>query len=120
MTTPGAPGNPYREEHYRRLAHANQYFSDNGAQNGWATDRGRVYITLGPPQQQAKYVSGELRPMEIWFYSNAHPALPPFFYVVFYENNYGEFRLYSPYMDGPEKLVTSLEAEQGRVATVKK
>jgi hypothetical protein len=47
--------------------------------------------------------------MEIWFYSNTNPALPPFFYVVFYQRDVmDEFRLYSPYSDGPEKLITSL------------
>ena len=49
---------------------------------------------------------------EIWFYSNADdPALPPFFYVLFYQrDNIGDFRYYSPYMDGPDKLVTGTEA----------
>jgi GWxTD domain-containing protein len=118
--TPGAPTNTYKEEHYRRLEYASQYFSTGRQRDGWATDRGRIYITLGPPQQRANYVTqSEVRGMEIWFYSNSHPALPPFFYVVFYEKDFGEFRLYSPYMDGPQKLVTSYRAENGRVAAVK-
>jgi len=84
--TPGAPTNTYKEEHYRRLEYASQYFSTGRQRDGWATDRGRIYITLGPPQQRANYVTqSEVRGMEIWFYSNSHPALPPFFYVVFYE-----------------------------------
>ena len=40
--------------------------------------------------------------------------MPPFFYVVFWEKDFGDFRLYSPYMDGPNKLVTGIQAEQGR------
>src|SRR3989454_4175177 len=118
--TPGAPTNTYKEEHYRRLEYASQYFSTGRQRDGWATDRGRIYITLGPPQQRANYVTqSEVRGMEIWFYSNSHPALPPFFYVVFYEKDFADFRLYSPYMDGPQKLVTSYRAENGRVAAVK-
>jgi GWxTD domain-containing protein len=106
--TPGSPSNAYKDEIYRRIAYANQWFGHNSGDEGWRTDRGRVYITLGPPQQTGKYLGfANIRPMEIWFYSNDHPALPPFFYVVFYQKDTGgEFRLYSPFMDGPERLVT--------------
>lgn len=110
---PGAPTNSYREEHYHRLEYASDHFGPKG--NGWATDMGRIYITLGEPKQKARYVAQSgVRGMEIWFYESNHPALPPFFYVVFYEKDFGDFRLYSPYMDGPQKLVTGIQAEQGR------
>jgi GWxTD domain-containing protein len=117
--TPGAPTNPYKVEHYKRLEEVNSRYSTSRAHDGWRTDMGRVYITLGPPQQKARYVvQGGVRPMEIWFYSSLHPALPPFFSVIFYEKDFGDFRLYSPYMDGPQKLVTGIQAEQGRVQSV--
>jgi len=117
--TPGAPTNPYKVEHYKRLEEASARFSTSRAQDGWRTDMGRVYITLGPPEQKARYVTQSgVRGMEIWFYSNSHPALPPFFSVIFYEKDFGDFRLYSPYMDGPQKLVTGIQAEQGRVQSV--
>ena len=61
-----------------------------------------------------------VRPMEIWFYSSPHKALPPFFYIVFYQRDTGdEFRLYSPYMDGPDKLVTGTGAENDRLTALK-
>ena len=106
---PGAPTNPYKEEHYRRLAYADQFFGLGTHTPGWRTAKGRIYITLGEPKQKAVYYGYQkLRKMEIWFYSNSHPALPPFFSVVFYQpDDNGDFRLYSPYMDGPEKLVTT-------------
>src|SRR5438445_2568371 len=111
--TPGAPNNPYKEEHYKRLAYSIQYFS-TGAQDGYKTDRGMVYITMGEPQQRAHYNHAETRPMEIWFYQNVHPALPTFFYVVFYQKDVtSDFKLYSPYFDGPRALVTSHHAENG-------
>ncbi len=114
---PGAPTNPYREEHYKRLEYASDHFGK--FRDGWNTDMGRIYITLGEPQQKARYVAQSgVRGMEIWFYSSTHPALPPFFYIVFYEKDFGDFRLYSPYMDGPQKLVTGIQAEQGRVQSV--
>ncbi len=119
--TPGAPTNPYKEEHYRRLEYASDHFSSNKSRDGWRTDMGKIYITLGEPEQKARYVTqAEVRGMEIWFYSSAHAALPPYFYILFYEKDFGDFRLYSPYMDGPNKLVTGKEAEDGRVASVQK
>src|SRR5690242_5906905 len=45
--TPGSQPNPFKEEHYRRLAFANQHFAATAP--GWKTDRGRVYILYGPP-----------------------------------------------------------------------
>jgi hypothetical protein len=77
---------------------------------GWKTDMGRVYITLGEPQQRQKlYGLQKVTPMEIWFYSNGNPALPPFFYVIFYQRDpTDEFRTYHPYSDGPEKLITAV------------
>jgi GWxTD domain-containing protein len=115
--TPGAPTNPYKEEIYRRIEYANQFFGTPGKDNGWNTDRGRVYITLGEPQQKAPYYNTrETRPMEIWFYQNANPALPAFFYVLFYQREIGgDFRLYSPNFDGPDKLTTSSFAINNRL-----
>ena len=119
--TPGAPTNPFREEHYRRLEYAENYFSLGSGTDGWRTDRGRVYILFGPPQQRAFHTSHQkLRPVEIWFYSSSHPALPPFFYLLFYQReNIGDFRLYSPYFDGPDKLITSHQAQSGRVQSLR-
>ena len=108
--TPGSPDNAYKVEHYRRLEYANQYFGHASHTEGWRTDMGRVFITLGEPSQRQKLLGlQKVTPMEVWFYSNSNPALPPFFYIVFYQRDVNsEFRLYSPYSDGPEKLINSL------------
>jgi GWxTD domain-containing protein len=42
-------GNGFREEHYRRIAFSNEHFGTGIP--GWKTDRGRIYITYGPPDQ---------------------------------------------------------------------
>jgi len=107
--TPGSPDNTFKSEHYRRLQYADDYFGHVSHTDGWRTDMGRVYITLGEPSQRQKLVGlQKVTPMEIWFYSNANPALPPFFYVIFYQRDpMDEFRLYHPYSDGPEKLITA-------------
>ncbi len=115
---PDSPTNRYKDEIYERVAYANQYFGHDTGTPGYLTDMGRVYITMGPPKQRQKLLNfANIRPMEIWFYDNSNGALPPFFYVVFYQRNVGDdFKLYSPYMDGPSKLVTSYQAESGRLA----
>ncbi len=105
---PDSPDNEYKEEHYRRLAYADDHFSIGKRVPGWATERGRIYITLGPPKQMANYQGySRVRPMQIWFYESPSPALPPFFYVVFYKkDSFGDYVTYSPYFDGPKDLVT--------------
>src|SRR5262245_56994733 len=45
--TPGTVENEYRDEHYRRIARANEKFTT--ATDGWRTDRGKMYIRLGEP-----------------------------------------------------------------------
>jgi len=104
--TPGTPENEYRDEHYRRIEYANQFFSEGRGHNGWRTDRGRMYIVLGKPQQVTKYPwHSSVRPMELWFYSNTHRSLPGFFYLLFYQpDDASDYRLYSPVVDGPTKL----------------
>src|SRR5262249_5633921 len=69
--TPGSPDNAYRNEHYRRIEYANQFFGLASHTEGWRTDMGRVYITLGEPAQRQKLLGlQKITPMEIWFYSN--------------------------------------------------
>ena len=109
---PGAATNAFKEEHYRRLEYVNHTFGSRVTDDGWRTDRGRIYITLGPPKQRAEYLSAKnVHELAIWFYETTTPALPPHFYIVFYKRTPAdEFRLYSPYQDGPVRLVATLEA----------
>jgi GWxTD domain-containing protein len=108
---PGSPDNTFKNEVYERIAYANAHFGAGANEEGWRTDRGRTYITLGPPQQKdLHYGAANLFPLEIWFYSYNHPSLPPFFYVMFYRHEgFGDFRFYSPFVDGPDKLVSGTE-----------
>ena len=118
---PGTGTNSYKEEIYQRIAFANARFGDEAGGEGWRTDRGRTYITLGAPKQkQILRSAANLRPIEIWFYSNDHPSLPPFFYVMFYQREYtGEYKFYSPYTDGPDKLVTNTESINSPTAALR-
>lgn len=45
---PGTPENEFKIEYYRRIAFANKFLG-TAAILGWRTDRGRIYILLGPP-----------------------------------------------------------------------
>ena len=107
--SPHSPINTFKEEHYRRLAYARANFGDDRYNDGWRTDMGRVYITLGAPQQKSNYHQGiSTRPVEIWFYYSNTPALPPTFNLVFYKpSEVEDYKLYSPRSDGPTKIVTN-------------
>src|SRR5258708_939612 len=61
---PESPLNPVREEHYRRLAYAHENFAPGVA--GRKTDRGRIYIIWGPPDEIEAHPSGGTfdRPLE--------------------------------------------------------
>ena len=54
--TPDTAENEYREEHYRRIAYANERYASGIP--GWKTDRGRIYITFGPPAEIESHPSG--------------------------------------------------------------
>jgi GWxTD domain-containing protein len=54
--TPDTVENEFREEHYRRIAYANEHFASGIP--GWKTDRGRIYITYGPPDEIDDHSSG--------------------------------------------------------------
>jgi len=55
--TPGTARNEYQEEHYRRIAYANDRFGVK-ALPGWKTDRGRIYIEYGPPDEIDSHPNG--------------------------------------------------------------
>jgi len=105
---PDSPINVFKEEHYKRLAYADDHFGMGKRVPGWSTERGRIYIVLGPPKQLANYQGYDrVRPMQLWFYESVSPALPPYFYVLFYKkDSFGDYVTYSPYFHGPQELIT--------------
>ena len=78
--TPDTAENEYKEEHYRRIAYANEHFA--AGIPGWKTDRGRIYIMYGPPTSIDSHPMGgpyqrpeeegggqtETYPFEVWRY----------------------------------------------------
>src|SRR5690606_10017005 len=43
--------NEFRDEFFQRVRYATEAFREPGGRAGWQTDRGEVYIVLGPPDQ---------------------------------------------------------------------
>ncbi len=106
--TPGTPGNEFKTEHARRLAHADRYLGRDAPRPGRRTDRGRIYIILGEPNDTQSFIGkSSIYDTEVWFYQGKTDlGLPAGFYVVFFrEGGRGEYRLYSPVADGPQALL---------------
>jgi GWxTD domain-containing protein len=83
--TPESPPNEAREEHARRFSYAVANFG--AGTPGWATDRGKIYILLGPPNGIERNPAGRTafeRPSEVWTYNNAkNPRLPASMDIAF-------------------------------------
>lgn len=77
---PDTDVNEYREDYYQRIAYANEKYTSGIP--GWKTDRGRIYIMFGKPDQVESHPSGgsydrpvwegggttSTYPFEIWWY----------------------------------------------------
>lgn len=104
----GTPENEFKEEHIKRFQYASHYFKFGSPLPGWKTDRGRIWILLGPPVSRNEVDnSDDLYPVEIWeYYGGVDKGLPTVFRVVFYKRNgSGDFKLYIPSEDGPYSLL---------------
>jgi len=102
------PENEFKDEHYRRIDYANKNFGRGLKAGGWRSDMGRIYITLGEPKTIERYENeNDVYPMIIWFYQGlTSEGLPNAFNVVFFKkDNAGDYILYSPIRDGPQKLM---------------
>ncbi|MBZ5554026.1 MAG: GWxTD domain-containing protein [Acidobacteriia bacterium] len=78
--TPDTQENEFKEEHYRRIAYANEHYGSGIP--GWKTDRGRIYVMYGPADEIESHPSGgsyerpseegggstSTYPFEIWRY----------------------------------------------------
>ena len=85
--TPDTEANELMEEYYRRVEFTNQNFST--FLEGWKSDRGMVYILLGPPSEIERhpFESGS-KPYEIWTYYSVNRS------VLFVDHTgLGDYRL---------------------------
>jgi GWxTD domain-containing protein len=77
---PDSPENEFKDEHYARIAYANEHFA--AGKPGWMTDRGHIYIAYGKPDSIDSHPSGgnyerpieegggntSTFPFEVWHY----------------------------------------------------
>jgi GWxTD domain-containing protein len=106
--SPGTERNEFKDEHYSRLEYANSMYGRGTPLPGWKTDRGRIYIILGPPKNIESYDHVlNVFPTEIWFYlGDTNLGLPTGFNVIFFKKaGTGDYILYSPTDDGPQSLI---------------
>ncbi len=102
---PSTEENEAKTEFYRRIEFANHYFKE-GSGPGWKTDRGRIYLLLGPPDkriQQPFLDYPNLKARIIWVYYRYKLA------IEFVDSRgTGEFRI----NNYPVELLTALEREK--------
>jgi GWxTD domain-containing protein len=100
---PDSPGNPVMAAYYNGIAEANRLFGEEGAGGipGWRTDRGRIFLNHGPPEETLDEAgSGRTNPYEIWKYSRGR-ALK---YIFMDRSRFGHYEL----------VFTNDRNEQGR------
>lgn len=67
--SPDSPGNEFQYQFYRLIARANRDYREGGAGEvpGWRTDRGRIYVKYGAPDEVLRRPqSGSTKPYEVW------------------------------------------------------
>jgi GWxTD domain-containing protein len=114
----GTAVNEFRDEFMRRVEYANAHFTDpNDAPHpGVESDRGRIYVTLGPPDKVERYPSGA---HEIWRYTSRDQTFAFAFSVPPISSCDGTYRIFSP---APIATVrgtfTTIQVYPGRFVTV--
>jgi GWxTD domain-containing protein len=86
--TPGTPRNEFLEEHERRFTYACEHFAVPLTE-GWKTDRGRIYIVYGQPDQTDSYpFEAGRKATEVWYYFSGGRR-----YVFVDETGFGDYVL---------------------------
>jgi GWxTD domain-containing protein len=105
--SPDTSENEFKKEYFERVRFADQTFGHDSPKRGSQTDRGLYHLLLGPPLERRLFTTNsEVWPCELWFYKGQEEyGLPAYFYLVFYQpQGIGDYRLYYPGLEGPEKL----------------
>jgi len=87
---PESEDNEIFNEYYRRVDYANKNFAHYS--EGWRTDRGMVFIILGPPNNVDRHpFDYNAKPYEIWEYYNLNRS-----FIFVDETGFGDYRLITP------------------------
>ena len=90
--TSGTPRNEAQEDFYTRIGEANRRFREGGVAEvpGWRTDRGRIFIKYGPPQDVLQRPqAGNTAPYEVWKYTRGRLSK----YVFLDQTQFGNYAL---------------------------
>jgi GWxTD domain-containing protein len=88
--TPETPDNPAMLDYYRAVTYANEAFREPGAGGvtGWRTDRGRIYLRNGRPDEVLRRPTAP-QPYEVWKYTRDRTL----YFVFLDRSGFGGFRL---------------------------
>ena len=96
--TPGTEVNELMQEYYRRIDFTNAKFSRY--MEGWKTDRGMVYIFLGPPNDIERHpFEVNSKPYEIWAYYHMNRE-----FIFVDMTGFGDYRLATPFSEVLENM----------------
>jgi len=91
--TPDTPRNEAMLEFMTRVRHVERNFRELGP--GWRSDRGRIYIRYGEPDQVERSLTGsEGRNVEVWYYNRPHRR-----FVFVDRDGFGRYALVSPWIE---------------------
>jgi len=125
--TPDTPRNEFKDEHYRRITLANNRFTTPSGLPGWKTDRGRIYIEYGPPDEIDSHPAGGAYtrppeeggaqavtyPFELWRYRWIEGIGTNVIIEFVDKAKTGDFRMT---MDPSEKVVAQASDKEKRLA----
>jgi len=109
--TPGTPANEFRDEYNRRFAYANEHFTTPSGIPGSQTDRGKMYILNGPPDEIVSHPASGVyyrpnaegrgvtstSPFETWRYRHTGGTIDNVIYEFVDKQKNGEYTLeYDP------------------------
>ncbi|MEO7985856.1 MAG: GWxTD domain-containing protein [Gemmatimonadales bacterium] len=104
---PVTPENEALNQYFSRVNAANQRFTDEGIP-GWRTDRGEVYINLGPPDENVESTPGTGNRIVRWTYIDIRLNL--FFQD---ETGFGRIRLTPSSRAEYERILVRLRRQEG-------
>ncbi|GMR25571.1 MAG: hypothetical protein BMS9Abin39_0880 [Ignavibacteria bacterium] len=88
--SPGNDENEVFEEYFGRVSYANEHFSRY--REGWLSDRGMVFIILGPPNNINRYpFAYDSKPYEVWQYYELNRS-----FTFLDQTGFGDYRLITP------------------------
>jgi GWxTD domain-containing protein len=88
---PATGVNETMQAYFERVKYANQHFANFMQKEGWKTDMGRVWIMYGKPYEIERHPNEkDVKPYEIWFYSNIEGGV---IFVFGDITGFGEYRL---------------------------